>query len=490
MGTKNENKPSEESGLKGRVATKAEKKAKAIEANEKLFETGERHGKAAEAMNSMFSEPASKAFSFAINSAAKAETIGVKFNKMFNGMEEGTKSWAEVQASSIGKSVFDIQSYLMETHEMLTGMGATKEESVELSKQIVALGLDYAAFHDLSDTTAIQSLTMAITGNADAFSALGIATDEHVLSLVMQNEQLENNKNQQAIYDAILMQSGEILGSSEQRVGTFAGQMERLKAITEVTAIKFGEIMLPVLTEIITKVGDVVNWFGQLDDWQQIIIIGIGVFAMALGPLLSLMSNMVIIVGAVGAASAWMFLIPAAILAIVTMFALLYKKVEGFRNFIDFIASKISLLGKILFFGKSEKSSEVTTERKHAGAGRSFATLYKGTNYHPGGLALVGERGPELLNLPKGSKVATNYRTETMLNKSNSVLADSSIESNISSSNINMPFSPHIVVNVAGGDLNESKTFSIKKEIKDQILPMLEEYFSIMRLKHPVLIER
>ncbi len=38
----------------------------------------------------------------------------------------------------------------------------------------------------------------------------------------------------------------------------------------------------------------------------------------------------------------------------------------------------------------------------------------KGTNYAPGGLALVGEQGPELVNLPRGSKVATAARTRAL----------------------------------------------------------------------------
>ena len=38
-----------------------------------------------------------------------------------------------------------------------------------------------------------------------------------------------------------------------------------------------------------------------------------------------------------------------------------------------------------------------------------------GTNFAPGGLAIVGERGPELVNLPRGSKVFPNGQTEAML---------------------------------------------------------------------------
>lgn len=41
--------------------------------------------------------------------------------------------------------------------------------------------------------------------------------------------------------------------------------------------------------------------------------------------------------------------------------------------------------------------------------------LAKGTDYFAGGLALVGEQGPELVNMPRGSSVTPNGRTEDLL---------------------------------------------------------------------------
>lgn len=45
-----------------------------------------------------------------------------------------------------------------------------------------------------------------------------------------------------------------------------------------------------------------------------------------------------------------------------------------------------------------------------------FPGFANGTNRAPGGLALVGERGPELVNLPRGSQVSTAQATKAMLN--------------------------------------------------------------------------
>jgi hypothetical protein len=57
------------------------------------------------------------------------------------------------------------------------------------------------------------------------------------------------------------------------------------------------------------------------------------------------------------------------------------------------------------FFGGNKKGKTTKTPK--------YAT---GTANHPGGWAMVGERGPELLNLPRGSQVTPNSRTESLLN--------------------------------------------------------------------------
>ena len=52
------------------------------------------------------------------------------------------------------------------------------------------------------------------------------------------------------------------------------------------------------------------------------------------------------------------------------------------------------------------------------GIGKLFG-FAKGTNYAPGGVAMVGEEGPELVELPRGSKVNTANETRRMMNPAN-----------------------------------------------------------------------
>lgn len=54
--------------------------------------------------------------------------------------------------------------------------------------------------------------------------------------------------------------------------------------------------------------------------------------------------------------------------------------------------------------------------QKYVGLTGLFAD---GTNYAPGGMAIVGERGPELVNLPQGSQVFSNHKSMDMMRGAN-----------------------------------------------------------------------
>ena len=46
----------------------------------------------------------------------------------------------------------------------------------------------------------------------------------------------------------------------------------------------------------------------------------------------------------------------------------------------------------------------------------AISSFAGGTSYAPGGLALVGERGPELMHVPRGAQIYNNQQTHSMMN--------------------------------------------------------------------------
>lgn len=83
------------------------------------------------------------------------------------------------------------------------------------------------------------------------------------------------------------------------------------------------------------------------------------------------------------------------------------------------------------------------------GAGSLIPGFADGTDYAPGGLALVGERGPELVNLPRGSAVIPNHVTSQMARDLSSVTgAGGSAGSMVNSNQVTV--APTIAVTVQG----------------------------------------
>lgn len=54
-----------------------------------------------------------------------------------------------------------------------------------------------------------------------------------------------------------------------------------------------------------------------------------------------------------------------------------------------------------------------------AKSGKITGLFASGTNYAPGGMAIVGEEGPELVNLPQGSQVFSNSRSKSLMANDN-----------------------------------------------------------------------
>lgn len=93
----------------------------------------------------------------------------------------------------------------------------------------------------------------------------------------------------------------------------------------------------------------------------------------------------------------------------------IWSEIKGFiAGAIDGIVSTIS--------GLFDKLDQLKLKAKGVKEGVSYtftgsgSTMHwaSGTNFHPGGLAWVGERGPELLDLPRGSKVYNNQQSMAM----------------------------------------------------------------------------
>lgn len=99
--------------------------------------------------------------------------------------------------------------------------------------------------------------------------------------------------------------------------------------------------------------------------------------------------------------------------------------------------------------------------------------LARGTNNFDGGLAMVGERGPELVSLPQGSRVTPHSDSMGMLRSAYSGAGGDT-------------FAPVIQIKIEGGSGSVQESIpDIKREVEKALYPALESYFQQLRSKRP-----
>ena len=93
------------------------------------------------------------------------------------------------------------------------------------------------------------------------------------------------------------------MGAAAEMAGTMqdnlTGQLTILKSTLEGLAISFGELMLPVIKDVVSGLQNLLTWINNLDEGQKKTIITLAIIAAAVGPVLLVLGKLVSGVGSV-----------------------------------------------------------------------------------------------------------------------------------------------------------------------------------------------
>lgn len=241
-------------------------------------------------------------------------------------------------------------------------MGTLREKMGKVNVELTDAEGNARDFDDivaeLSTTT--EGLAQAEQMHAAA-AIFGKQNMSGMLAIINASEE-DYNKLTDAIYGC----EGSAKGMADTMQDNLAGQMTILKSQLQELAISFGEILMPAIRSIVSRIQALIDKFNAMSPATKEIIVKIALVAAALGPLLvvigktmvgvgklmQLISNLPTIIagaksafaafsGAIGGISAPVVAVIAVIAALVAAFVHLWRTNEDFRNKITAIWNQI-----------------------------------------------------------------------------------------------------------------------------------------------------
>lgn len=237
----------------------------------------------------------------ALYSAMELEATEAKYNTVFDGMTEASDNFIKKFQELTPATTAEARNMASGIQDLLIPMGFMRDEATELTGETLHLIGALTNFNSGTHTAeqvagAFQS---ALTGSYESLKRLGIQVNKeqvtnkaYELGLAKQGEEVTKQMEAQALMALAYEQSGDALAGYTEENLDAKTKMGLFKAELQDVGAEFGEQLLPILSDVIDVIRDLVSWFSGLTTEQKTTILIIGGIVGAIGPLLIMFGSM------------------------------------------------------------------------------------------------------------------------------------------------------------------------------------------------------
>lgn len=393
-----------------------------------------------------------------VDSAMKLQDTTAAAGVVFGGSMDKIIAQADGAAKTLGMNKQQVIDAANTFGTYGKAAGLSGDALAGFSTKMTGLAGDMASFKGTSPEQAIEAIGAALRGETEPIRAYGVLLDDasmrnEALAMGLTKTTTQVLTPQQKVLAAqslILKQTSDAQGDFARTADSAANSQKAMQAEATNASTKFGTMLLPAFTAVTQAGTKILSWLSDTPGAMQGVSIALGVMALAW-------------VGMTVAASPWL-LIGAAIAAVIAGVILAvknwgaisswfsgvwngalnavkgwfsgaadwisdkwngligwFKKVPGYigdaiKGVTDFITAPFRQAFNALasLWNRSIGGLSFTVPDWVPGIGGKGITLPNlpmlatGGYIQQGGLAIVGERGPEIVNLPTGSKVNAN----------------------------------------------------------------------------------
>ncbi len=345
----------------------------------------------------------------AVKLASDFEESLNKVNVSFGESSKEVQAFAKTTLKSFGIAEGSALEMASLFGDMGTSMGLTQQQASGMSTSLVGLAGDLSSFKNIRLDIAQTALASIFTGETESLKKLGIVmTQANLQQFALEQgitktiKQMTQAEKVQLRYNFVISKSQNALGDYARTSDGVANSTRNLQESVKELGEQFGKELLPIASDVIRVLTNVVTKIGSMSDENKKLAINIALVTAAFGPLfkaaaafLSVIQKLIIFIPR-------LYAVIMGPVGIVAALAALYIKMDEGDGFINNLKKKFTEL-KTAIFGVSEEAKALDFSAMHekADPGSILDRMMKGD------VSFV-KTTPKAKTTPKGKTARTD----------------------------------------------------------------------------------
>lgn len=287
-------------------------------AGAKMREVGDKVTDVGKNMSMKVTAPIVAAGAVAFKMAADTQDAMGATDQVFKGAAESMKSWAASLETYYGIAKGEALEYGNMMGSMLQNIGGlTEDEAAKQSQTLIKLAGDLTAMYGGTTQDAVRALTGALKGNNTMLDNYGMAANDAMVKTKALEMGLYDGKGamdlatkQAATLALIMEQSAAAQGQAAREADGASGSMRAFMTETKNLSNSLGEVLLPIITPLLSSLSGLIKAFSNLSPAAQKTIVAVAAIAAAIGPVLivtgKVISSVGVIMGSFGKLAAFL----------------------------------------------------------------------------------------------------------------------------------------------------------------------------------------
>jgi len=309
-------------------------------ASSKLSNFGSKMQSVGKSLSTRLTLPLAVAGGAAVKFASDFQESMNKVDVAFGESKQEVKDFAKTTLKQFGIAEGSALDMAALFGDMATSMGLNQSAASDMSTSLVGLAGDLASFKNIGIDQATTALAGVFTGETESLKRLGIVmTQTNLESFAMErgmNANIKTMTQAQKValrYKFIMESTSNAQGDFGRTSGGAANQMRIFQESLKELSAKFGQVILPVFTKLVSFANGLLQKFAELSPSTKKLIVVLAGIAAALGPVLYILGTLMTMAPAIGTAlSVMMGPIGLIVAGLTAISVVIYKNWAGIKS--------------------------------------------------------------------------------------------------------------------------------------------------------------